>query len=297
MLVSSKYLINKAYHEHFAIGAFNIGETIFAKNVVAVAEELNAPVILQIYPLEYELMTSDAISYILRLAMKATVPVAVHLDHGRGMDDVTRAIRDQMNSVMIDASGMEFDANMNTTKAVVDMAHRVGVAVEAELGSIGDRHQTDATNMGRVYTEPASAKKFVDHTGVDFLAVSIGTVHGPYPSGANEIRIDILQELNATLQLPLVLHGGSNNPDAKIKEAIQNGIAKVNISTDIKMPYYHAIHDAVEQMPNDYEPWIITKQADKAQRQVIAEKIKLFGSDGKAPLYFTNNNELTETFH
>lgn len=297
VLVSSKKLVDIAYKNHFAVGAFNIGETIFVKNILKVAENLNSPVILQVYPLEYDLMGSDAISYLLRMAMKATVPVAVHLDHGRDILDVARAVRDQMNSVMIDASGLSFDENVDITKKSVEIAHREGVAVEAELGSIGNRKASAANNMGRIYTDPESAKDFVAKTGIDFLAVSIGTVHGPYPSGDNEIRIDILKKLNSTLKMPLVLHGGSDNPDKKIREAVQNGIAKVNISTDIKMPYYHAIKDKVLSNPDDYEPWIMTKEANEIQQKIVGDKIKLFNSQNKAPLYFNENSDLTPLHH
>lgn len=297
VLVSSKELVDVAYKNHFAVGAFNVGETIFVKNILKAAEKLNSPVILQVYPLEYDLMGSDAISYILRMAMKATVPVAVHLDHGRDIFDVARAVRDQMNSVMIDASGLSFDENVAVTKKSVEIAHREGVAVEAELGSIGNRKASAANNMGRVYTDPESAKDCVAKTGIDFLAVSIGTVHGPYPSGDSEIRIDILKTLNATLKMPLVLHGGSDNPDKKIREAVQNGIAKVNISTDIKLPFYHAIKDKVISNPDDYEPWIITKEANEIQQKIVGDKIKLFNSENKAPLYFSENNDLTPLHH
>lgn len=292
VLVSAKYLVDKAYENHFAVGAFNVGNSEFVKNILDVAEELRSPVILQVHPFEYDLMGSDIIRYIREMAMTANVPVAVHLDHGRDINDVMRAIRDQMNSVMIDTSGLSFDDNLAAVKQTVDLSHRVGVAVEAELGSIGNRNASAANNMGRVYTDPDSAKEFVDATGVDDLAVAIGTVHGPYPSGDNDIKIDRLDALNAKLQMPLVLHGGSNNPDQKIREAVAHGIAKVNISTDIKMPFYHAIKDTVINRPNDYEPWMMTPDADEAQKKVVREKMLLFSSDGKADLYFADSVNL-----
>lgn len=292
VLVSAKILVEKAYKNHFAVGAFNVGNSEFVKNILAVAEDLKSPVIMQIHPYEYDLMGSDIVKYAREAAMTANVPVAIHLDHGRDINDVMRALRDQMNSVMIDTSGLPFAENLATTKQVVDLAHRIGVAVEAELGSIGNRNATADNNMGRVYTDPKSAKEFVDATGVDDLAVAIGTVHGPYPSGDNDIKIDRLDALNEALQMPLVLHGGSNNPDDKIKEAIAHGIAKVNISTDIKMPYYHAIKDTVLAKPDQYEPWIMTPAADEAQKQVLREKMLLFGSDDKAKLYFADSATL-----
>lgn len=292
VLVSAKYLVDKAYENHFAVGAFNVGNSEFVKNILTVAEELRSPVILQVHPYEYDLMGSDIVRYIREMAMTASVPVAVHLDHGRDINDVMRAIRDQMNSVMIDTSGLSFEDNLESVKQTVDLAHRVGVAVEAELGSIGNRNASAANNMGRVYTDPDSAKQFVDETGVDDLAVAIGTVHGPYPSGDNDIKIDRLDALNEKLHMPLVLHGGSNNPDQKIREAVAHGIAKVNISTDIKMPFYHTIKDTVLDRPNDYEPWMMTPDADEAQKKVVAEKMKLFSSDGKADLYFADSIHL-----
>ena len=273
--------------------SFNVGNSEFVKNIIAVAEELESPVILEIHPLEYELMGSAIFKYIREAALTATIPVAIHLDHGRNMADVLRAIQDQANSVMIDSSGFSFEENLRLTKQVVEVAHRVGVSVEAELGSIGNRKFTEDQNMGRIYTDSESAKQFVEETGVDDLAVAIGTVHGPYPSGENDIRIDILKKLNATLKMPLVLHGGSDNPDSKIREAIQNGISKVNISTDIKVPFYHGIAKAVAENPNEYEPWIMTPGADDSQKKVIAEKIRLFGSDHKLSLYLESPEKLT----
>jgi fructose-bisphosphate aldolase class II len=296
MLVSSKYLVDVAYKEHFAVGAFNVGNSEFVKNIIDVAEELRAPVILQVHPCEYDLMGSRIIKYVREMAMTSTVPVAVHLDHGRGINDVMRAIRDQMNSVMIDTSALPFKENIDGTKQVVNLAHRVGIAVEAELGSIGSRDADEKDNMGRIYTDPQLARRFVDETQVDDLAVAVGTVHGPYPSGDNDIKIDRLDELNVILRMPLVLHGGSNNPDDKIREAIAHGIAKVNISTDIKMPFYHAIKDTVIEHPNDYEPWIMTPRADEKQKKVVAEKIKLFGSAGKADSYFEDSERLKPLF-
>ncbi|MDC4185969.1 ketose-bisphosphate aldolase [Loigolactobacillus coryniformis] len=292
VLVSAKVLVDKAYQNHFAVGAFNVGNSEFVKNILAVAEDLKSPVIMQIHPYEYDLMGSDIVKYAREAAMTANVPVAIHLDHGRDINDVMRALRDQMNSVMIDTSGLPFAENLATTKQVVDLAHRIGVAVEAELGSIGNRNATADNNMGRVYTDPKSAKEFVDQTGVDDLAVAIGTVHGPYPSGDNDIKIDRLDALNEVLHMPLVLHGGSNNPNNKIKEAIAHGIAKVNISTDIKMPYYHAIKDTVLAKPDQYEPWIMTPAADEVQKQVLRDKMLLFGSDDKAKLYFNDPETL-----
>ena len=292
-LVSTKYLVTTAYQNKFAVGAFNVGNSEFVKNIIAVAEELESPVILEIHPLEYELMGSAIFKYIREAALTATIPVAIHLDHGRNMADVLRAIQDQANSVMIDSSGFSFEENLRLTKQVVEVAHRVGVSVEAELGSIGNRKFTEDQNMGRIYTDSESAKQFVEETGVDDLAVAIGTVHGPYPSGENDIRIDILKKLNATLKMPLVLHGGSDNPDSKIREAIQNGISKVNISTDIKVPFYHGIAKAVAENPNEYEPWIMTPGADDSQKKVIAEKIRLFGSDHTLSHYLESPEKLT----
>ncbi|MFD1672342.1 ketose-bisphosphate aldolase [Agrilactobacillus yilanensis] len=296
VLVSGKVLLEKAYQNHFAVGAFNVGNSEFIKNIIAVAEELRSPVILQFHPYEYNLMGSGIIKYAREAALTANVPVALHLDHGRDINDVLRSFRDQMNSVMIDASALDFDDNVNTTREVVSLAHRIGVSVEAELGSIGSRSSDAGENMGRVYTDPASAKKFVEATGVDYLAVAIGTVHGPYPSGDNDIKIDRLDALNELLHMPLVLHGGSSNPDHKIQEAVAHGIAKINISTDIKIPFYHGIKDTVIARPNDYEPWVMTPDADEAQKEVIRQKMMLFGSDHKADLYFEDSINLKPTF-
>ena len=198
------------------------------------------------------------------------------------MADVLRAIQDQANSVMIDSSGLPFEENLKRQQNKSLKLHTVlAFPLKQNLAVLG----IESSQKTRIWVEfiqtPKSVKQFVTETGVDDLAVAIGTVHGPYPSGENDIRIDILKQLNETLQMPLVLHGGSDNPDNKIREAIQNGISKEIFQQILSCLFYHGIAKTVADKPGEYEPWIMMPYADEAQKKVIAEKIRLFGSDHK----------------
>lgn len=287
MLISTKEMLNVAYQNNFGVGAYNIGNSEFVKAVIEVAEELNAPAILQIHPLEVELLTNDFMTYVKEAAQNAKVPISIHLDHGRDAKDCIQAIRNGYTSVMIDASHLPFEENIRVTKEVVDIAHQVGVSVEAELGTIGsNKGSGETTTAEALYTDPSQAKQFVDETGVDFLAVAIGTIHGIYPKGKKpNIQIDRLQEIRKAVDMPLVLHGGSDNPEEKIQAAVENGIAKVNLSSDMKVAFYTTFKETMIEMPDDYEPWIITPQATEAAKKVLRDKMHLFESVNKASLY------------
>lgn len=246
-----------------------------------------APAIIMIHPTELRYCKDDFISYVLTRIRDSKIPVALHLDHGDSVDSAARAIHDGFSSVMIDMSAEDWDTNVALTKETVTMAHRVGVSVEGEVGTIGQTGvHVEGHKKEGIYTTPEEAQRFVEETGVDTLAVGIGTSHGIYPADVTpKIRIDILQKIvQAVPDTPLVLHGGSSNPDEQIAEAVKNGISKVNISSDYKHAFFEKTREILAE--NDgWDPNHLLPEAIEAGKKVIHHKNDLFNSIGKAKLY------------
>lgn len=287
MLVNMKDLLTTAYQNEFAVGAFNVANSEFAKAVIQGAEAQNAPAIIQIHPLEIALMGDAFVAYLREAINQATVPMALHLDHGGSLADVMRAIKNGYNSVMIDASHMSFEENIALTKQVVEVAHSVGVAVEAELGTIGSNEGSGEGGADEIlYTNPDQASEFVERTGIDLLAVAIGTSHGIYPETKDhKIRVDLLKQIKQKVEIPMVLHGGSDNKDAEICAASQNGIAKINLASDMKKAFYDALRQQLTEYPGQYESFQVMPSATAAAQQIVEKKIQLFGSNNQAKLY------------
>jgi len=221
-------------------------------------------------------------------AALAKVPMAIHLDHGGSIQDVIRAIKNGYTSVMIDASAESWEQNVNLTKQVVSIAHSVGVSVEAELGTIGSNEVADgASEVDKIlYTDSNDAKHFAEDTGVDTLAVAIGTRHGHYAHIEQpELRIDLLEEINEKVNIPLVLHGGSDNKDEEIKKTYDHGVSKINLSTDMKTAFFKKLRENLNENPEAYEPDQLMLSARKEAQKVIEHKMDLFNSTNKADLY------------
>lgn len=287
MLMNMKELLKTAYENEFAVGAFNVANSEFAKAVIQGAEAQNAPAIIQIHPLEIDLMGDAFVAYLKEAINQATVPMALHLDHGGSVADVMRAIKNGYNSVMIDASHLSFEENIDLTTRVVEIAHSVGVAVEAELGTIGSNDGSGEGGADEIlYTNPDQALQFVEQTGIDLLAVAIGTSHGIYPETKDhKIQIELLKQIKAKVPVPMVLHGGSDNKDEEIRAASKNGIAKINLASDMKRAFYHALGKQLTENPQQYESFQVMPSATKAAQQVVEKKIQLFGSSNQADLY------------
>ncbi|GAA2003235.1 ketose-bisphosphate aldolase [Nakamurella flavida] len=286
MLLNGTDLLGVAHRNDFAVPAFNISDYAMLNGVVRTCEELRSPVILAIHPDELSHIGTDVLPSVLAKAHRASVPITVHLDHGASVEQVLTAIQAGFTSVMIDGSLLPFEENVALTRRVVEIAHAVGVSVEGELGTIGktDDEAEDGTAT-IIYTEPADAVSFVERTGVDSLAIAIGTCHGIYPASMKPaLRLDLLDEIRAAVDIPLVLHGGSNNPDDEIGRAARSGVNKINISSDIKVAY----HDAMREVLTDRglrEPNSIQPRCIAAIQVVAAQKIELFGAAGRADLY------------
>lgn len=285
MLINMKDLLRVAQENQFGVGAFNIASAEFARLVIEVAEAQRSPVILEIHPDEHEFVGDAFIGYLRELAITATVPVVIHQDHGQTFEHIMRAIRTGYTSVMIDASAVPLEDNIEITRRVVEVAHTVNVSVEAELGTIGVAlGSAEGGHSEILYTDPAQAERFVAETGVDTLAVAIGTSHGLYPVGMQpKLDIERLQEIRQRLNIPLVLHGGSGNKDSKVAESIQFGVGKINISSDMKKAFFVALEE--ELKGNSHEPNALFLKPMAAAREVVAHKMRLFSSVGKASLY------------
>jgi len=277
-----KEMLHKAQAGRYAVPAFDVSNLEFIRAVIEVAEEERSPVILMVVPPDAE----AALPYLVSLAKAASdhvsVPLALHLDHSPSFELCQKAIEAGFTSVMFDGSSLPFDENVAITKRVVEYAHARGVSVEAELGHVGkaetaEGEQADATHL----TEPEDVKRFVELTNVDALAVSIGTAHGIYTSLP---RLDIprLKKIKSITSVPLVLHGGSNTPDDQVKEAIANGITKLNIFSELCVAMVEGLQEFLATNKKK-APWpieIFEKPMTK-MREVVRRKIHLCGSSRK----------------
>lgn len=288
MLYNMVDLLNVAYKNHFAVGSYNVANSEFVEAIIAAAEAKNSPAIIQIHPNEIGLVGENFIAYVRQAVAMAKVPMAIHVDHGATLQDCMIGIHNGYNSAMIDASALPWDENVAVTKKVVEAAHGAGVAVEAELGTIGSNElSTEGTGVNKIlYTKPEDAKKFVELTGVDSLAVAIGTRHGHYSHvDKPELRIDLLEQIHEAVDIPLVLHGGSDNKDEEIRKTYQHGVAKINLSTDMKTAFFKRLRQNLIDNPDAYEPDQMMPSARAAAQAVVEGKMDLFNSTDKAGLY------------
>jgi fructose-bisphosphate aldolase, class II len=304
MLTSTRTILAHARANNYAVGHFNINNMEILQGVVKAAEKSNAPVIIA--------TSEGAIAYagmeylvcmVMTAATESSIPLALHLDHGRDLNIIKQAIDSGYSSVMFDGSHLPFKKNVEITQKLVKKAHRKGVSVEAELGTIGGTEDTVSAKK-IVYTDPGRAREFVRRTKCDFLAIAIGTSHGAYKfRGKADLRQDLLKKINQAIKVPLVLHGASGVPtrvvkqaekygaqlhgvygvpDKQIKLAIKNGINKINTDTDLRLAFDAAIRKFLVKKPHDFDPRHILNSAREEIASVVQERIKIFGSKGKA---------------
>ncbi|WP_067838946.1 ketose-bisphosphate aldolase [Amphibacillus sediminis] len=288
MLITGKEMLDVAKQNQFAVPAFNAGSGQLLTAVMEACEEAKAPFMMAIHPAELAFLRDSFVSQVIYEAQHSKVPVAIHLDHGATLKQVVHAIQLGFTSVMIDSSHLPFEENIAETKKVVEIAHSVGVSVEAELGTIGDTGNTVEGGMSEIiYTDPEKAREFVERTNIDSLAIAIGTAHGIYPKDAEpKLRLDILEEINKLIDIPLVLHGGSSNPNQEIARSVELGIAKINISSDIKISFTNKLREILNNGNSEIrEPNVIFPDCIKAAKQTSLEKIKLFNTGNKMELY------------
>ncbi len=286
MLMNMRDLLAVAREHRFAVPAYNISSNMLLTGAIEAAEAANAPVIIAIHPDELAFVGTAFVKFALEEAKNASVPVVIHLDHGSSLEQIMTAIRAGFTSVMIDASELPLEQNIAACREVAALAHAVDVSVEGELGTIGELdEEAEAGAEEVVFVDPEQVKTFVDATDVDTLAVAIGTSHGLYPKDMKpEIRLDLLREIKSKVEIPLVLHGGSGNPDEEIASSVELGICKINISADMKNAFYQKCREVLQD-PILREPSSIYPQCIDAMKVVCRQKFDLFKTTGKAALY------------
>lgn len=286
MLMNMRDLLAVAHANHFAVPAFNISNNMLLRGVIEASEEANSPVIFAIHPDELDFVRPAFIKAAIEEAHRMTIPVCIHLDHGSSIKQILQAIQYGFTSVMIDASTLPLEQNIAISKQAVEIAHAVNVSVEGELGTIGTTSpQAEAGTEEIIYVNPDDVETFVRSTGVDTLAAAIGTAHGLYPKDRKpQLRLDLLKEINQRVDIPLVLHGGSNNPDEEIAMAVKLGVNKINISSDTKNAFYQKARELLADL-GLYEPLMLYPACIDAMKKVAHHKITLFDARGKAALY------------
>ena len=281
-LVTTKELMLDAQKNHYAIGAFNAENMEMVQAIIAAAEELRAPVIVQTTPgtLKY---ASPAMFYanVAAAAAEATVPVVMHLDHGSSFALAMKAFRAGYTSIMIDGSHSAFEENIALTRSVVEACHAAGVPVEAELGKVGGKEDDLDGGLGNGYTDPAEAAEFAERTGVDSLAVAIGTAHGVY-KGTPKLDVDRLSEIRKVVSVPLVLHGTSGVPDDAVRECIARGMCKVNYATDLRIAFSAGLKEYLAKDPDAFDPKKYNAVGREKVKDYVKSKILVCGSNGKA---------------
>lgn len=280
-LVTTKSILKKAQEGKYAIGAFNVENMEMVMAVISAAEEMNAPVIMQTTPSTVKYASLDYFLANARVAAShAKVPVVMHLDHGSSFELATQAFRAGYTSIMIDGSHSSFEDNIKISKAVVDMCKPAGIAVEAELGKVGGK-EDDLDGGDGGFTDPQEAKEFVERTGVDSLAVAIGTAHGMY-KGEPKLDLDRLSEIKEVVSIPLVLHGGSGIPDSKVQESIERGICKVNYATELRIAFTNGVNKYLSENKDAIDPKKYNKAGMEEVKEFVKEKIKVCGCENKA---------------
>ncbi len=287
MLVSATEMLKKARDGHYAVGQFNINNLEWTKAILLTAEELKSPVILGVSEGAGKYMTGyktvAAMVKAMVESLNITVPVALHLDHG-SYEGAQKCIEAGFSSIMFDGSHYAIDENIAKTKELVEMAHKNGLSIEAEVGSIGGE-EDGVIGAGEIADPEECAK--IAALGVDFLAAGIGNIHGVYPENWKGLDFDALDKIhNATDHIPLVLHGGTGIPAEMIKKAISLGVCKINVNTECQLSFAAATREYIEagkdRQGKGFDPRKLLAPGTEAIKATVKEKMELFGSVGEA---------------
>jgi len=287
MIVNAKDMIKKAHAERYSVGQFNINNLEWTKAVLLTAQEQKSPVILGVSEGAGKYMggfsTVTAMAKAMDKELGITVPVAIHLDHG-SYEGCLACVEAGFTSIMFDGSHFEIDENIKKTKELVELAHKKGLSIEAEVGSIGGE-EDGVVGTGEI-ADPAACKQIAD-LGVDFLAAGIGNIHGVYPDNWKGLDFDTLEAISkATTGIPLVLHGGTGISEEMIQKAISLGVAKINVNTECQLTFAAATRAYIEagkdREGKGFDPRKLLDPGFKAIKNTVKEKMELFGSVGKA---------------
>ncbi|MBZ5751371.1 class II fructose-bisphosphate aldolase [Metabacillus rhizolycopersici] len=277
MLANTIDVLKNAQSGNYAVAAFNVYNLETVQAAINVAEKENQPVIIALGERYFPTVDVEGFAAMVKaMAEKVSVPVALHLDHAYEKESIIRAIRCGFTSVMFDGSAYDLEENMRRTKEIVEIAHMAGVSVEAEIGSLARGAFSDEEEGDGTLTDPQSAKEFVAETGVDFLAAAIGTVHGMY-KGEPKVDLDLLESIRQAIDVPLVLHGGSGTPDEIIKKAIQSGICKINVNTEVSMAAVSHLQNYFEKKQMEHLSTIMSDM-QQSMEPVMTKFVKLFSN-------------------
>ena len=283
-LVNLKTILDRAYHNQYAVGAFNIINLTFLEAIIVAAQKQNSPIILNIAEVHFPFVALENIVPVAKMiAERATVEVALNLDHGLTLEAIHKAIDLGFTSIMFDGSHLDYSKNIQQTQAVIEMCRPQGISVEAELGAVGGEEGgglVGSADPSR-YTDIDQAREFVRETGIDALAVAIGNSHGKY-KGEPCLDFDRLQAIRDATGIPLVLHGGSGISADDFRKAISLGIAKINFFTGISQAALNATRTYLNQGKETYNDYpIMINQVKAAVCEIVEEQMKIFGSAGK----------------
>lgn len=286
--VSGKELIENAWRNKYAVGAFSIHDAEGIQAILWAAEEEKSPVMLMIGQKVIQTMGLYEMRKMVDCFMKdITVPVSIHLDHSRSYDQVAKAIQLEFQSVMFDGSGFPFEENTATTRKLAEFAHSLGMGAEGEIGKIGGTEDDiSVADEDAMITTCDEAVQFVEKTGVDYLAVSIGTAHGVYKRPP-KLHFQRLSDISKAVQRPIVLHGGSGVPDDQVKKAISLGVAKVNVDTELRQAFTKGVLEVLTKNPEEYQLAVSLGNGRKVMQEKVIEKMRIFGCSNKAPLFST----------
>ena len=281
-LVTTKQMLRDAQDGGYAVGAFNVENMEMVQAVAAAAEEQHSPAIMQTTPSTVKYADLKFFYENARTAAEnASVPIAIHLDHGNSFDLAMRALRDGYTSIMIDGSHDSFEDNIEVSRSVVNACHPSGVPVEAELGKVGGKEDDLDGGEGAGLTVPSEAKEFVDRTGIDSLAVAIGTAHGIY-KGEPHVDVERLKEIREVVDIPLVLHGTSGVPDDTVRKCVAAGICKVNYATDLRIAFSNGVKKVLSEDPDVFDPKKYGKAGRDEVQKYVEQKMDVVGSTGRA---------------
>ncbi len=279
-LTTTVSMLRKAQEQGFAVGAFNVENMEMAQAIISAAEELRAPVILQTTPSTVRYAgTGMYAAMVAALAQEATVPVAMHLDHGDSFALCAQALRSGYTSVMIDGSKLPLEENIALTYKVSEMCAAVGIPVEGEIGRVGGKEDDLESDGG--YTIPEEAVRFEKESGLFSMAVGVGTAHGFYKEKP-QLNKELITTLRGMLQAPMVLHGASGLSDEDVKDCIRRGICKVNFATELRAAYTEGVKAVLAENPKTFDPKAYGKEARQRVKALVMERMLVCGCDGKA---------------
>lgn len=278
--VTSEEMLNRAQTGNYAVGAFNAENMEMVKAIIAAAEELRAPVMIQTTPSTVKYGSLETFyGMVSAEAKKASVPVCLHLDHGNSFELAVKAIHAGYTSVMIDGSHEDFEGNIEVSKKVADVANALGIPVEAELGKVGGK-EDDLEADADTNTDPEEAREFVERTGVTSLAIAIGTAHGFY-AGPPVLDKERVSQIREVVSVPLVLHGASGLSDEDVRECVSRGICKVNFATELRKAYTDACKKLLEEKPETFDPKKMGVVGIEAVKELVKGRMVVCGCDGK----------------